>query len=83
MNPNHKNEIVDMIRGINNGHGGAKVEWLKPLIEKKQGYKDAGRELRRLKDSVEKNDGKGHLIAWNGLYYTKKSQRAQGIGRWV
>ena len=83
MKPNDKNAIIDLIRRINDGRGGARVEWTKPFIEGKLGYRDAGRELRRLKDLDEENDGKGPLVAWNGLYYTKKSQMAQGIGRWI
>ena len=75
MTPEHRNEILDFVARVNDGYGECTVEHARDFIEGK-GYKDAGRELRRLKDA-------GLLKSWKiGVYWRPGHVRAQGLGRW-
>jgi hypothetical protein len=74
-NPAHDQAIIDMVRKINDNHGGCTPRMIESWIKYNLGYDDPGRELRRLAE-------KDKLVRCStGEYYTKKSQFAQGIGR--
>lgn len=76
MNPNQEEDIINLVKRINNNHGGATVRMCGTRI-KAMGFDDPGRELRRLKD-------KGKLQSWKvGVYYATDTRYSQGLGRWM
>lgn len=86
MNPGDRDAIVKQVAKINDAHGGCTPQMVWDFIKHLgKGYDDPGRELRRLKDKHKPRDGLGPLKTFEdrpGVYWVKRHERAQGLGRW-